>query len=52
MKNGLQACTYHPSEMSAVVLLLQNFHYMKWNTKPVKTGVNRMNINNCYKILK
>lgn len=38
VKNG----TSHPSEMSAMVLL-QNFRYMKWNTKLVKIGVNKMN---------
>lgn len=45
MKNGLQAFTCHPSEMSAMVLLLQNFRYMKWNSELVGIGVNRMNIN-------
>lgn len=45
MKNGLQAFTPHPSEMSAMGLLLWNFHYMKWNAKLVKIGVNRTNIN-------
>lgn len=45
VKNGLQAFTHHPSEMSAMVLLLQNFCYMKRNTKLVKIGVNKMNRN-------
>lgn len=45
MKLGLQAFTYHPSELSAIGLLLWTFRYMKWHTKLVKIGVNRKKIN-------